>query len=77
MKNLDLKMLSDEELDVHRQEVQAEVRRRREMEQIPGQIALLKAKYLELGGKQNAIDAAEADQRAGELDGLPITARLR
>lgn len=47
---MDLKQLSDEELDQHRRDVLNEVERRENLARIPDQITELKAKYTELGG---------------------------
>ena len=47
---MDLKTLSDEELDQHRRDVLQEQERRQALETIPDQIAELKAKYVEGGG---------------------------
>lgn len=48
---MDLKELSDEELDQLRTEVQIEQERRKALEQIPEQIRELTAKYVAGGGQ--------------------------
>ena len=53
---IDLKTLSDEELDQHRRDVLSEIERRQALETIPQQIAELKAKYVEGGGDPNQLD---------------------
>jgi len=47
---MDLKTLSDEELDQHRRDVLSEIERRENLERIPEQITELRDKYAELGG---------------------------
>ena len=51
---MDLKQLSDDELDQHRRDVLNEIERRENLERIPDQITELKTKYVELGG--NPLD---------------------
>lgn len=48
---MDLKALSDDELDQLRTEVQIEQERRKALEQIPEQIRELTAKYIAGGGQ--------------------------
>ena len=47
---IDLKTLSDEELNQHRRDVLQEQERRENLARIPDQITELKAKYVEGGG---------------------------
>ena len=53
---MDLKTLSDEELDQHRRDVLAEQERRENLARIPEQIRELKDKYTELGGNPADLD---------------------
>ena len=53
---MDLKQLSDEELDQHRRDVLAEQERRQALETIPDQIAELKQKYVEGGGDPTNLE---------------------
>lgn len=53
---MDLKQLSDDELDQHRRDVLAEQERRENLERIPDQITELKTRYVELGGDPDQLD---------------------
>ena len=53
---MDLKTLSDGELDQHRRDVLAEQERRQALETIPQQIAELKQKYVEGGGDPTNLE---------------------
>ena len=53
---IDLKTLSDEELDQHRRDVLQEQERRENLAHIPDQIAELKAKYVEGGGDPTNLE---------------------
>ena len=53
---MDLKKLSDEELDQHRRDVLQEQERREALETIPDQIIELKAKYVEGGGDPTNLE---------------------
>ena len=53
---MDLKQLSDEELDDHRRDVLAEIERRENLARIPDQITELKTKYVELGGDPKDLE---------------------
>lgn len=53
---MDMKTLSDEELDQHRRDVLAEQERREALETIPTQIAELKQKYVEGGGDPKELE---------------------
>ena len=53
---IDLKTLSDEELNQHRRDVLQEQERREALETIPQHIAELKAKYVEGGGDPTNLE---------------------
>lgn len=53
---MDLKQLSDEELDQHRRDVLQEQERREALETIPDQITELKQKYVEGGGNVDDLN---------------------
>jgi hypothetical protein len=53
---MDLKTLSDEELDQHRRDVLAEQERRENLARIPDQITELKTRYAELGGNVDDLN---------------------
>lgn len=52
---MDLKQLSDEELDQHRRDVLNEIERRENLARIPDQITELLDKYVELGGNMKDL----------------------
>lgn len=53
---MDLKTLTDEQLDQHRRDVLTEIERRTNLERIPDQIHELKDKYVELGGDPDELE---------------------
>lgn len=53
---MNLRNLTDEELDQHRQNVLAEQERRANLASIPGQITELKQKYIDGGGDPKELE---------------------
>lgn len=60
---MDLKTLTDEELDQHRQEVLAEQERRQALATIPDQIAELARKYVDGGGDPGNLPDTRSEPR--------------
>lgn len=59
---MDLRALTDDQLDEHRRDVLIEQERRRRIEETPDQVADLAAKFEQDGGDRSALVAAIAER---------------